>query len=314
MAAAAAMMMAVTANAQDVNELINKFNAAAELTTEKKYAEAGKAFEEIISEAAEYGDEANEVMQNARKMVGQSYYRAGMADARDKKYESAVANFEKAISLGERYGDIKSATDSKTRVSQVYSVMGAGAFNSKDYAKAIEIFAKGYAANPNDTKLALNLAKSYSESGDLEKGEEIYNNLIELGKTHSKYEEAADKAYEELSYYKTLDISEAIQAKDFAKANKMMEDILAADPSNAMVHYLLVNTAVGQQNWNRVISKGPAAVNAQTDAVRKSDIYFFMGAAYQNTGNVEKALENFKKVTSGKNAANAKNLVTELSK
>lgn len=312
MVAVAAMMIAVSANAQDVNELIEKYNAAAELVNQQKYAEAGKSLEGIIREAAEYGDEGDEVGKGAKQLVAQSYYRAGMADARAKNFESAVTNFEKAISLGGKYGDAKSANDSKTRLSAVYSIMGAGAFNGKDYAKAIEIFAKGYEINPNDTKLALNLAKSYSENGDLEKGEEIYNSIIELGKQHTKYADAAAKATEDLAYYQTLDINKAIEAKDFAKANQMIDEVLKEDANNANVHYLLISVANLQQNWNKIISKGNAAAAAQTDAARKSDIYFFMGVAHQNSGNNDKAAENYKKVTLGKYAANAKTMLAGL--
>lgn len=316
-AAIAAMMVAVGANAQgEAEELIEQFNTAAELYNGKKYQEAATILERVVRDAAEYEDveEAQEAIKQAKTLLPNSLFRVGLSNAKASQWEEALKNLDKAIATGEKYGNASAVRNAKTVVGQVYTGMGADAFNAKDYAKAAEIFAKGYEANPTDTKLALNLAMSYCENGDMEKGFKVYEGIIALGETHSKYNDAAETASDRLAYYKTFDISKAIEAKEYAKANQMMDDILKEDPKNSIVNMLMIQTATNQQNWNKIIQRGPAAADAQTDAAKKSDIYFFIGAAYQNTDNKDKAIEFYKKVTAGKNVANAKTQIAALNK
>ena len=77
---------------------------------------------------------------------------------------------------------------------------------------------------------------------------------------------------------------------------------------------MLIQSATNQQNWRRIIEFGDAAANAQTNEDNKSTIYFYLGAAYQNVENNAKAIESYRKVTSGPNLANARQQITNLSK
>ena len=55
-------------------------------------------------------------------------------------------------------------------LAKVYQVQGGEAFNAKDFAAAAAVFEKGYAANPRNTDMALNLATSYCELGKFDEG------------------------------------------------------------------------------------------------------------------------------------------------
>lgn len=315
LAACAAMLITVNAYAQDeVQELVTQYNSALELVNAKKYDEAAKALEAVAKEAKEFEEDGAEVLKGAQALIPQCYLRMGMADARAKNWDEAVEDFNQAISKGEMYKDAATVRTAKGAIATVYKAKGAGAFNEKDYAAAIESFSKGYEANPNDTQLALNLAMSYCEMGDTENGFKVYNEIIALGETHSKYKEAATTAEEKLGYYMTLDIHKALEAKEYAKADQMITALLSEDPKNANGNMLLINSAAKQSKWNVIISKGTAAADAQTNPDMKSTVYYNMAAAYQNSGNTEKAIEYFKRVTSGPSAANAKAQIAALSK
>lgn len=310
--AAAALFLAVSAGAQDVNAVIDKYTKAGELVGAKEYAQAIPLLNEVITEGQAIGTDANDVVMGAQQLIPKCYFRVGLGDAKDAKWDDAIANFSKAAELGELYGDLPTMRNSNGMIAKAYTAMGAEAFNNKDYAKAAEIFSKGYAANPSDTDLALNLAMSYSEMGDTTNGYKVYREVAAL--THSKYAAAVATAKEKLAYYQTLDVSKAIEDKDLDTAYALMDKILESDPGNAIVNMMYIQTATNQKNWDKVISMGEKAIAAQSTPELQSDAHFLLGAAYQNKENKAKAIENYRKVTAGNNVATAKAQIAALNK
>lgn len=314
-ALAVVILGAGAATAQDVNDVIDKYNAAAELYTAKNYVAAIPALEETINAGLEVGADAAEIVANAQKLIPGAYYRVGGAYLQQKDYDEAIANFEKAAELGELYGDINTARNAAGWVAKTYTAMGADAFNSEDYAKAAEIFQKGYEADQTNTELALNLAKSYAELGENDpeaaaKAAEVYSQII--GLTHSKYAEDVEKAKDEYSYYVLRDANAANAANDTQKAYELLDNFLAIDPANAKATLMYVQIATNKQQWDKVIEKGEAAAEAQTDDELKSEAYFLLGAAYQNKENKAKAIENYRKVTAGNKVATARQQISAL--
>lgn len=310
----AAVMLTVNVNAQSYDDVVDKYNAAAELVGAKKYAEAIPALEAVVKDGQEVGGDAAEIVVNAQKLIPACYLRLGGAAAQQQNWDQAIENLSKAAELGELYGDINTARNANNMVSKVYSAAAADAFNNKDYAKAVEIFAKGYEANPTDTDLALNLAMSYGELGDLENAAKIYGEVIELEDRHSKYKEPAATAREKLGYYMSLEVQKAIEAKDMDKAYGLMENILASNPDNALVGMMMIQTANNNKNWDKLITYGEKAAEAQDTPELKSNAYFLLGVAYQNKNNNAKAVENYRKVTAGPNVGAAKEQITALNK
>src|SRR5699024_1029441 len=149
--------------------------------------------------------------------------------------------------------------NSRKLISQTYTVMGADAFNNQQWDKAIEIFSKGYEANPTDTDLALYLAESYAASGDYENGMKIYRDIVELESRHSRYKEPADAAREKIVYYQTIRASEAVEAGNIEEAYTILGDILSVDPDNAAASLMRIQVATNNKDWARVIEWGDAA-------------------------------------------------------
>ena len=315
----AALVMAVGLNAQTVDEVNGKYNEAADLIGGGKLVESIPLLEEVISMGAAAGPEAAESVNNAKKYLGQVLLRKGGGEAKAGNFEDAAVSLAKAAEVGEKYNDPTVMMQAKAMLSKVYLALGGTAFNDKEYAKAVEIFAKGYEVNPNDTDLALNLAMSYSELGATdppmaEKGVEVYKNIIALGETNSKFKEAAATAKVKVVYYKKLAASELGQEKKFEEMLAVAKQILEIDPENSDGHLLQLQAANNMKNYDAVISFGEASASVQPTAENKSDAYFLLGTAYQNKENKAKAIEMYRKVTAGKNVATAKAQIAVLSK
>lgn len=310
----AAGLMTVSAQAQTPAEVVGKFNEAAALVTGGKYAEAIPVLNAVVDMGLKAGPDAMTTVQDAQKLLPACYFRTGLGDAKAGKLEDAINDFTKAMELGELHGDMASMNNAKTMISKVYTMMAANAFNSKDYVKAAEIFAKGYAANPTDTELGLNLAMSYCEMGEVTKGETIYKEIIALEERHSKYKDAAATAREKLSYYLMLDAAKAAKDGNNDDVFKIIDQVIAINPASPEANLMRLQTATNMKNWDMVIENGEAAAAAQTTPELKSEAYFLLGAAYQNKENKVKAIETYKKVVAGNKVATAKAQITALSK
>lgn len=183
-------------------------------------------------------------------------------------------------------------------------MMGGNAFNSKDYATAAEIFQKGYDVNPDNPQLALFLAQSYGEMKEYDKAYEVFRNVISLEQHGEKYAKEVNEAKGLIARYMLIHADD-LKSSQPAQAVEILAESVAATP-DPTAYLMLVQIANNSKNFDKVIEFGEKAAEAQTDAALKSAAYFYLGTAYDNKGNQTKAVEYYRKVTSGPNAATAK--------
>lgn len=308
LAALMAVFAITTASAQSA-EAGAKYNEAAAKYNAKDFAAALPLLQEAVNIALDADDVAT--AQNAQKLIPQANFQQGLALAKAQKLEEAIPFLEAAMETGELYNVAAAARNAKTMISQVYTMLGGQAFNNKDYAKAAEVFAKGYAANNQDTAIGMNLAMSYCEMGDMENGIKVYKEIIALADLHSKFAEPAEKAKAAAANYLVKQASEQV-ATDAEAAFASLAQALEIDATNATAHLLRIQTAATAQAWDKIIEWGDAAAEAQTTDEAKSDVYYYLAAAYDSTDVNDKAIEVYGKVTAGNNAEAAAKRITEL--
>lgn len=311
LAFAAAACISVAASAQTLTDVNTKYNEAAGLITAKQFDKAIPVLEAAIDMGLTVGPDASATVGQAQKLLPQCYLRYGAALCQAGKFEEGIVQLTQAVELGEFY-DPAVERQARGAIATAYRVMGGEAFNSEDYAKAIEIFSKGYAVDPTNTELATYLGDSYAESGDIDNALKIYGDIAALETRHSRYKEAAAAAKEKIMYYLTLRAREYVESGRLEDAYTMFSDILAGDPANADAHLMRIQTANNATQWNRVIEWGEEAAAAQTTPERQSDIYFLLGIAYQNSDNTPAAIAAYEKVTAGANVAKAKEFISAL--
>lgn len=313
MLAAFALVAAGTVSAQTLTDINTKFSDAAAAMGAKDFAKAATLFEQVIDEGMDV-EGAEEMVLGAKKYLPQALFIQGGSAFQQDRLDEALAKFSQASDLAELYGEVGVLNNARMWIGRTVLKQGADAFNSKDYATAAAIFQKGYEANPNDTGVALNLAMSYIEMGDYEKGNEVYKNIIALEGQNSRFEEAVAKAKEEFTSYNLVRASKSAQEKAYADALAAAEDVLAVLPGSPEATMLRLQTYNSMRNYDKVIEVGEAAVEAQTSDEMKSSANFLIGVAYQNKENYAKAIEYYRKVTAGGNADAAKAQITELQK
>lgn len=313
-----ALLAVGAASAQ--SEIIDQFNKGVAAVNAKDYTNAIACFEDVIAKGMDSGDASVlSCMETAKKALPSCYQGMGIAAASQKNYEKATEYLTKAAEVAELYGNSTAMQKAKTILAKVYQAQGGDAYNNKDYATAAAVFEKGYAANPRNAEMALNLANSYCELGKFEEGMAIYEKICAM--PADKYAEFIEKANKNKDLYTNNFVATLQKAGDhngiIAMADKLQEK------SPALAEKLRIDAYFSKRDYAKVIAMEETAVAAQTTDEDKCTIYFYVGAAYNAQYNAsgnknevlrEKAVATLKKVTVGPRVAAAKNALVELTK
>ena len=255
------------------------YNGGAAALNAKNYAEAAKLFEQVVDEGMASEDATTlQQVENAKKYVVTCYRNMGMGAAKTGEYDAAINYLNTAVERAEEYGNAKDKATLNGLLSKVYQAQGGAAFNDKKWAEAAEIFEKGYAANPRNTKMANWLGTCYCEMGEFDKGIEVLSKV------------AANTA--------------PVAKDDSAEAKGLI----------ALYYKNRVADLQGANDFDKIIEMGEAAAAAQETDEDKSDVYFILGAAYNAKEMKTEAIAAMKNVTAGSNVAAAKTAIAELSK
>lgn len=312
---AIALLAALSLSAQDFTAL---YNEAATAYTGKNFAAAAASFQKLIDEGTG-SPEAADLVATAKATLPKCYFQLGGMAFKSQKFDEALANFEKSAELAYLYGDDSQMQKANTWVANIYQVQGGEAFNNKDYATAAEIFAKGYAANPRNTDMALNLAMSYCElavaNNDMNqygKGMEVYENVASM--KAPKYAEAAAKAEEMMALYTNNMVAKMQQAGDTEGILSMAEALLSENPANPIAHKVRLQAYADKKDYTKVIELGEEAASVQPNDEDKGYVYLALGAAYNAKEMKPQAIAAFEKITAGPAVAPAKAALAELRK
>lgn len=307
-----ALMAAFTLSAQEV-DVKAVYNEAAAAYGAKNHKLAIEKFDQVIELGMDSEDPAvASLVATAKKTIPGCYYQLGGHAFKANNYDEALKNFQASAETAELYGDMPRMQKAKQWIANVYQAQGGDAYNSKDYATAAGIFAKGYEADPDNTGMALNLAMSYCELGEFEKGIEVYEAIA--SKTHPKYAEHAAKAKEMMALYTNNKVAELQSAGDFDGIIALADKQLEKNPANAIFQLVRVQAYLGKKDYAKVIELAPAAAEAQTDEADKSTVYYQLASAHNALSQRDQAIAAFQKVTAGPAAENAKAALAELNK
>ncbi len=285
------------------------WNKAAGFLNSKNYAEAVVALEATVEAA--FTAENYELAEKAQKYIPNCYFRMGLAKV-NVDNDAALADLYKADEVALLYNDAKTSRNAKSAISKVYKMLGAQSFNNKDYAAAVEVFAKGYEANPQDTELALHLAMSYCELKDFENGVRVYTDIIALENRHSKFAEPAAKAKAELSNYLLVKAQEEFGAANKEAAYATLEILIGADPMNATNQMYRLQKAAELQDWDNVLAWSELAGAAMATPEQQSDVYYLVAVAYDSKNENQAAVDSYRLVTAGDKLEPAKARAAEL--
>ncbi len=308
---AMALFLAVSATMAQSEAITAKYNEAAAAFQENRLEDAIAAFDEVITNGMD-DDEALDLVTTAKTYLPTCYYKLGLNYAKVKDFDNATANLIKSAEYAELYDAIADMNKAKNLAGKVYQAQGGAAFNSQDYATAVPVFEKGCAMDPRNTQMANWLGISYCETGELQKGMDIFAKIAAMGSSNPKYADDAEEAKKNMGIYINNKVAELQANKDYDGVITMADDLLTSNPSNATAAMVRLQAYMDKKDYNKVIELGEGAAMVQTSDEEKSNVYFIVGAAYNAKEMKNEAIAAFRKVVAGVNAATAQSTISEL--
>ena len=310
-----ALMGATTLFAQ--TDMVASFQQAMANAKAKNYVEAIEQFQAVIDayyEVEEPDANQEKAFAGAKKFIVTCYHYLGGAAYNAKNYDEAAEYFAQAADQAELFDNVADMTKNRQFVGKCFEAKGAEAFNTGDYATAIEVFSKGYAADNRNTSMALNLAESFFKSDMYQDGMKICSEIASLNA--EKFPEAIAEAQAKMDMYTNNEIAKLQQAKNYDGIIAMAEQL--AD--DGMAKKLILQAYYYKKEFDKMIAMENEAIAAQTTDAGRSDVYYWIGVAYnekiEKAANPEivknQAVSAFRKVTAGQNVANAKAAVQAL--
>ena len=290
-------------------DVVATFQQATANAKAANYTEAIAQFQSIIDASWDIEEpDANQqkAFAGSKKFIVTCYNKMGIAAYNAKNFEEAIVNFSEAANLAELYEDVAAMNKNRAYVGQMYQAQGAEAFNSEDYATAIAVFSKGYAADPRNTEMALNLAESYFKSDMYQEGMKICTKIA--GMNAEKFAEAIAAAQEKMHMYTNNEVAKLQIANDYDGIIAMASEL----EDTAMAAKITLQAYYGKKDFNKMIELSESALAAQTTDEGRSDIYYLLGVAYNEKEQFDQAIAAMKNVTAGTNVANAQAVITAL--
>jgi len=298
--------------------VVEKYNAGAKMMQAKDFAGAAKNFEQVIAEGqtSEDGETLN-LVETAKKYLPVCYRSLGTRAAAAKNYEEAIAQLTRASQTAELYGNVDDMKKSNTILAKVYQVQGGEAFNNKEWAKAAEVFAKGYAANDKNAEMANWLGTCYCEMAvddpaKYDEGMAIFEKVAAM--KGPRFEKDAAEAKRLMTLYTMNRVASLQQAKDNDGIVAMADKMIADGTNVPLAKKIRLQAFMDKQDYAKVIEDGEDAAAAQVDPAEQSDVYFILGAAYNAKEMKPQAIAALKKVVAGDRVEMAQKTVAELSK
>ena len=283
-------------------DVVATFQQATANAKASNYTEAIAQFEAVIEAGWDIMDpDANQLkaIQGSKKFIVTCYNKMGVAAVNAKEYEKAIEHFTNAANYAELYEDAAAMNKNKSMIGQVYQVQGADAFNNEDYATSIEVFSKGYAADPRNTEMALNLAESYFRSDMYQEGMKICTKIA--GMNADKFAEAIAEAQSKMDMYTNNEVAKLQMANDYDGIIAMAAELEDA----ALAAKITMQAYYGKKDFGKMVEYSAVALEAQTTDEGRSDINYLLGVAYNEMGQFDAAIAAMQKVTAGNNVANA---------
>ncbi|MFI3288547.1 MAG: tetratricopeptide repeat protein [Rikenellaceae bacterium] len=303
-------MVAVATASAGVQET---FDAAVAAYSAKDYAAAAAGLESVINEGMDDESVASQVA-TAKTYLPKCYFQLGGKSFMAKDYPAARESFTKSAEYAELYDDVTTMTKAQMYVGKTYEVQGGELFNNKDYAAALPIFESGYASDPRNAKMANWLGTCYCETGEFEKGMEVFGKVVAVGTANPKYAAEAEDAEKNMVIYTNNKVADLQANNDYDGVIAMADALLATNPSNGVAAKVRLQAYMNKKDYNTVVSSAEETAALQTSDEEKSNVYFILGAAYNAKEMKDQAIASFKKVTAGPNAETAAATIAELTK
>ncbi|WP_165141435.1 tetratricopeptide repeat protein [Halalkalibaculum roseum] len=294
--------------AQDRGAAVQAFNKALELAKSNEYDQAIEMYNQAIAQAEQLGEEGQDIVQRVEKQLPSIYYQKALASYKEfqkakslSSLETTIENFQEASEMSSEYGNDDISGKADQVVTQLYYTKSILQYKSSNYSESLASLNQAIERNPNYAKAYYQkgIVLKNQESSNFERALEQFDQAIEVGNRVNDNQivrKAREAAHDELLYRG----SKATESKNYKTAVTLLDRALEYETESADAHYRLAEAYNKQALWNQAISHANTALELENGGrTEKAKIYFELGTAYKNQGNVEQACGAFKNAAFG---------------
>lgn len=294
--------------AQDRGAAVQAFNKALELAKANEFQQAIEMYNQAIAQAEQIGEEGQDIIERSEKQLPSIYYQKALAQYKAfqkekslSSLETAIEQFEEANRMSSEYGNESIAQKAEQVVTQLFYTKSILQFKTGNHSESLTSLDQALERNPNYSKAYYQkgIVLKNQESSDFEKALTKFDRAIEVGnKTNDNQivRRATEAAHDELLYRGV----KATEAKRYSEALSLLERALEYNPESADAHYRLAETYNKQARWDQAITHANKALELESGGrTEQAKIYFELGTAFKNQGNVENACSSFKNAAFG---------------
>lgn len=298
----------VTATAQDRGSAVQAFNKALELAKSNDYQQAIDMYNQAIAQAEQLGEEGQDIIERVERQLPSIYYQKALSTYKNfqkekslSTLEETIANFQEASDMSSEYGNDDISNKADQVVTQLFYTKSLLQYQSGNLNESLATLDQAIERNPNYAKAYYQkgIVLKNQESSDFEKALTQFDQAIEVGNKVNDNQiarKAREAAHDELLYRGV----KAAEARNFETSISLLNRALDYDAQSADVHYRLAETFNKRAMWDDAISHGRQALDLESGGrTELAKIYFELGTAYKNQGNVDQACEAFKNAAYG---------------
>jgi tetratricopeptide (TPR) repeat protein len=291
------------ASAQSFEDVVNKFNAAAEVVNSDA-ASAVILLGEAIEMANQVGAEADEIKMMAESQLPAVYFRLGAEQQREGNTDEAIATFEKSMESGLEYNDPKTVERAQNILSRLYFSQGNSVYREGEYESAIALLTKSLEMDAENPRAWLLMGLSNRRLENLEETILAMDKAIEIAKNEGD-EQIQGTAEKSVRDYLAVLANRSIQSDRPTEAIEQL-NMASNYGEEAQTYFLLTLAYNSLKQWDNAIEVANKALALEVDeAAEKAKIYFEMGNALREQGKNEAACSAFRNAAHGPYAESA---------
>lgn len=285
--------------AQSREDAIIAFNEGLEKVQSGSRADAIESFKKAIEISNSVGSEADDIRGRAQSQVPRLQLAIASDLYRERKFEEAIQGFQQAREYAERFGESQIQRAAEGNIPIIYLVMGNNEYRGGNHEQALEYYDESLELNPNNPKPHYQKGLVYRSQENIDEALASFDRAIQLALQtgDEQTERESEAAARDMLVFHSAKLIEAGQAR---RAVPHLERSLQYDSEHAATYYRMAEAHNLMGNWDQAITAANESLKYESGGrVDRAKIYFELGTAYKNKGNVQLSCDNYRQAAFG---------------
>jgi len=273
--------------AQDLESVVNTFNAGLTAFNEKNYDTALAQFNTALEQATALGEEGEQVAANCKESIPTVLLQLGNQHAASSDYDTALDFYKQAIAKATEFGNESVADNANGQIGKVLNAKAGALLSAKEYDAAAEAYKAVLDADPANGAAWFRMGQALAAADKADEAIEAFTKAAENGQEANAKKQLAN-----------IYLKKAVACQKDKDMKGMLENAqLSAENNDSANAQKLIGTAALSLKQNQVAAEAFEAYLAlNPEATDKAQTIYQIGTAYMGANNNSKACSYFKQI------------------